>query len=121
MPGCSWGCVVVKSRPESCGRRPIGTPSLLDSVTNHLRRHDLRHTGLTWFADAGVPLHRLQQIAGHTDPRITQRCLHPEIQALQNDGEFLSASSAGPQLPVLEAEHSQEHWSPNGPHLRIVK
>lgn len=37
----------------------------------HLRRHDLRHTGLTWFADAGVPLHRLQQIAGHTDPRIT--------------------------------------------------
>ncbi|MFI7671710.1 tyrosine-type recombinase/integrase [Nocardia sp. NPDC049526] len=39
----------------------------------HLRRHGLRHTGLTWFADAGVPLHRLQQIAGHTDPRITQR------------------------------------------------
>ncbi|MFD4433238.1 hypothetical protein [Nocardia sp. NPDC058497] len=26
----------------------------------HLRRHDHRHTGLTWFADAGVPLHRLQ-------------------------------------------------------------
>ncbi|MDO3647745.1 tyrosine-type recombinase/integrase [Nocardia mangyaensis] len=39
----------------------------------HLRRHDLRHTGLTWFADAGVPVYRLQQIAGHTDPRITQR------------------------------------------------
>lgn len=23
----------------------------------HLRRHDLRHTGLTWFADAGVHVH----------------------------------------------------------------
>ncbi|WP_455568026.1 tyrosine-type recombinase/integrase [Streptomyces asiaticus] len=31
----------------------------------HLRRHDLRHTGLTWMADAGIPLHVLQPIAGH--------------------------------------------------------
>ncbi|WP_428936606.1 tyrosine-type recombinase/integrase [Streptomyces sp. ACT015] len=31
----------------------------------HLRRHDLRHTGLTWLADAGVPLHILRRIAGH--------------------------------------------------------
>lgn len=31
----------------------------------HLRRHDLRHTGLTWFADAGVPVHVLCKIAGH--------------------------------------------------------
>ncbi|MCX4885406.1 hypothetical protein OG971_39120 [Streptomyces sp. NBC_00847] len=23
----------------------------------HMRRHDLRHTGLTWFADAGVQVH----------------------------------------------------------------
>ncbi|WP_235096676.1 tyrosine-type recombinase/integrase [Amycolatopsis decaplanina] len=29
----------------------------------HLRRHDLRHTGLTWMADAGVPVHHLQKIA----------------------------------------------------------
>lgn len=34
----------------------------------HLRRHDLRHTGLTWFADAGVPVHRLQRNARHTIP-----------------------------------------------------
>ncbi|WP_447008372.1 hypothetical protein ACRAKI_09670 [Saccharothrix isguenensis] len=25
----------------------------------------MRHTGLTWMADAGVPVHRLQRIAGH--------------------------------------------------------
>lgn len=28
----------------------------------HLRRHDLRHTGLTWFADAGVQVHVLHKI-----------------------------------------------------------
>nr|WP_245914214.1 tyrosine-type recombinase/integrase [Nocardia fluminea] len=35
----------------------------------HLRRHDLRHTGLTWMAHAGVSLHLLQKIAGHADSR----------------------------------------------------
>lgn len=72
----------------------------------HLRRHDLRHTGLTWFADAGVPLHRLQRIAGHTDPRITQRYLHPDIAALRDDGQKLSQhlhSGRGPRLvPTLQ-------------------
>ncbi|MFF0637556.1 tyrosine-type recombinase/integrase [Nocardia sp. NPDC004151] len=62
----------------------------------HLRRHSLRHTGLTWFADAGVPVHRLQQIAGHTDPRITQRYLHPDMKALQNDGNLLSIHLRAP-------------------------
>nr|WP_255219347.1 tyrosine-type recombinase/integrase [Nocardia tenerifensis] len=91
----------------------------------HLRRHDLRHTGLTWFADAGVPLHRLQQIAGHTDPRITQRYLHPDIAALQNDGDllsrFLTMPNGGPQLPELLARMGQADWSQNGPKLRIVE
>ncbi|MEV6212602.1 hypothetical protein [Kitasatospora sp. NPDC051914] len=30
----------------------------------YLRRHDLRHTRLTWMADAGVPLRVLRKIAG---------------------------------------------------------
>lgn len=42
----------------------------------HLRRHDLRHTALTWFADAGVLVHRLQKIAGHGSITTTQRYLH---------------------------------------------
>ncbi|MFE3099595.1 tyrosine-type recombinase/integrase [Nocardia tengchongensis] len=75
----------------------------------HLRRHSLRLTGLTWFADAGVPVHRLQQIAGHTDPRITQRYLHPDKKALQNDGNLLSIHLRAPNR------------SPDGPQLRLVK
>ena len=31
----------------------------------HLRRHDLRHAGLTWMADARVPVHVLRKMAGH--------------------------------------------------------
>lgn len=30
-----------------------------------LVRHGLRHTALTWMADAGVELHLLQRVAGH--------------------------------------------------------
>jgi integrase len=43
----------------------------------YLRRHDLRHTGLTWMADAGVPLHVLMQIAGHGSLSTTKRYLTP--------------------------------------------
>src|SRR5262249_59032535 len=42
----------------------------------HLRRHDLRHTGLTWMADAGVPVHVLRKIARHGSLVTTQRYPH---------------------------------------------
>jgi integrase len=56
----------------------------------HLRRHDLRHTGLTWMADAGVPVHHLRLIAGHGSLSTTQRYLHPDRQSVTNAGELLS-------------------------------
>ena len=43
-----------------------------------LVRHGLRHTALTWMADSGVPLYVLQRVAGHQDPAVTARYLHPE-------------------------------------------
>lgn len=48
----------------------------------HLRRHDLRLTGLTWMADAGVPVHVLRKIAGHGSLVTTQRYLHPDAQSI---------------------------------------
>ena len=56
----------------------------------HLRRHDLRHTGLTWMADAGVPVHHLRKIAGHASLTTTQRYLHPDHHAVSDAGELLS-------------------------------
>ena len=66
-----------------------------DEVVNllgheHLRRHDLRHTGLTWLADAGVPLHHLQRIAGHRQITTTQRYLHPNRRSVTAAGALLS-------------------------------
>ncbi|MDF9817213.1 site-specific integrase [Streptomyces sp. SPB162] len=56
-----------------------------------LRRHSLRHTGLTWMADAGMPLHVLRLIAGHGSLLTTQRYLHPDLQAIVAAGRSLSA------------------------------
>jgi integrase len=82
-----------------------------DDVVNklgyeHLRRHDLRHTGLTWMADAGVPVHHLRKIAGHGSLTTTQRYLHPNQNAVTDAGELLSNYLRGASL--------------GGSHLRAV-
>jgi integrase len=56
----------------------------------HLKRHGLRHTGLTWMADAGVPVHTLRKIAGHGTLTTTQRYLHPGRQSVTDAGELLT-------------------------------
>ncbi|MGM0351796.1 tyrosine-type recombinase/integrase [Streptomyces sp. Adlamb9] len=56
---------------------------------DHLRRHDLRHTGLTWLADAGVPIHILRKIAGHGPLKTTQRYLHPNTHKITAAGTAL--------------------------------
>jgi integrase len=73
----------------------------------HLVRHDLRHTGLTWMADAGVPVHVLRKIAGHGSLVTTQRYLHPDRRAVEDAGAALSA-------------HLSARRSTSGPHLRAV-
>ncbi|WP_248844655.1 tyrosine-type recombinase/integrase [Streptomyces anulatus] len=57
----------------------------------HLRRHDPRHTALTWFADAGVQVHVLRRIAGHGSLTTTQRCLRPDVHKITAAGAALSA------------------------------
>jgi integrase len=68
----------------------------------HLRRHSVRHTGLTWMADAGVPIHVLRRIAGHGSITTTQRYLHPDDRALGAASDALS-------------RHLRGSWSQNGP------
>ncbi|OEU99262.1 integrase [Streptomyces qinglanensis] len=83
----------------------------------HLRRHDLRHTGLTWMADAGVPLHVLRKIAGHGALTTTQRYLHPDQGAIELAGSALSAHLSGGQ----KAPGPQMVPSEGAPrHLRVV-
>ncbi len=68
-----------------------------------LVRHGLRHTALTWMADAGVELHMLQRVAGHQDPAVTSRYLHPDTRAVLDAGATFSLwwSQTGPTKPSL--------------------
>ncbi|HTA07992.1 MAG TPA: tyrosine-type recombinase/integrase [Streptosporangiaceae bacterium] len=84
----AWRLDAVGHNPEACiftgprGGR-ISTAVLRDATHwdevviqlgyERLRGHDLRHTGLTWMADAGVPVHVLRKIAGHGSLVTTQR------------------------------------------------
>jgi integrase len=68
---------------------------------DQLRRHDLRHTGLTWMADAGVPVHHLQKIAGHGSLETTQRYLHPDHQSVTDAGDLLSKHLRAPRSARL--------------------
>ena len=56
-----------------------------------LVRHGLRHTALTWMADAGTDLYVLQRVAGHQDPAVTAKYLHPDHAALLAAGTRFSA------------------------------
>ncbi|WP_051267272.1 tyrosine-type recombinase/integrase [Gulosibacter molinativorax] len=62
----------------------------------NLTRHRLRRTGATWVADAGVPLHVLQEILGHASMETTRGYLHPDDRYLASAAEqanvFLSPS-----------------------------
>jgi len=64
-----------------------------------LTRHGLRHTGATWMADAGIPLHVLQEILGHQSIETTKGYLHPDHRhlaaAAKQANKFLSPPPTG--------------------------
>jgi integrase len=72
----------------------------------HLRRHGLRHTGLTWFADAGVPVHVLRRIAGHGSLMTTQRYFHPDVHKITAAGAALSAHLSAVRAPARSRARS---------------
>ena len=49
----------------------------------HLRVHDLRHACATFMVNDGRTLYEVQQILGHSDPRVTQRYAHLSVKRLQ--------------------------------------
>ncbi|CAM5614522.1 hypothetical protein SFUMM280S_01775 [Streptomyces fumanus] len=55
--------------------------------------------GLTWFADAGVPVHVLRHIAGHGSLVTTQRYLHPDVRSITAAGTALSAHLTAVRAP----------------------
>lgn len=90
-------------------RDATGWDQLVDDLgLSGLVRHGLRHTALTWMADAGVELHLLQRVAGHQDPAVTSRYLHPDHDAMLAVGAAYSRwwSQSGPKAPTLRVVDS---------------
>ncbi|MGL5929377.1 MAG: tyrosine-type recombinase/integrase [Dermatophilaceae bacterium] len=82
-----------------------------------LVRHGLRHTALTWMADSGVPLHVLQRVAGHQDPAVTARYLHPDTRALIDAGTTFSTwwGQSGGNSPAGGDQTAARAVNDNGP------
>ena len=48
-----------------------------------LRIHDLRHSYASFLVNSGRSLYEVQQILGHSDPKVTQRYSHLSSKSLQ--------------------------------------
>ncbi|MFI9787899.1 tyrosine-type recombinase/integrase [Kitasatospora sp. NPDC051984] len=125
-PNIAWRISRVGNRPDArLFTGPRGgrvTTAVLRDATHwddvvvklgyeYLRRHDLRHTALTWFADAGVPPHVLMRIAGHGQLTTTQRYLHPDLRAIKRAGAQLTTyinASRGLPGPKVEVEQIRQ-------------
>ena len=68
---------------------------------SHLRIHDLRHSFASLLVSGGRSLYEVQQILGHSDPKVTMRYAHLSTKALQ-----AAASSAS--VFVQKREPKQE-------------
>lgn len=70
---------------------------VVDLGLSNLTRHGLRHTGATWLADAGVPLHVLQRILGHASIETTKGYLHPDHRQLNEAARLANQFLARPK------------------------
>lgn len=70
----------------------------------NLTRHSLRHTGATWMADAGIPLHVLQKILGHKSLETTRGYLHPDNRQLLQAADLANAFFDAQQIDADQPE-----------------
>src|SRR5690349_2582140 len=87
MHACSPVPAAAASPPLRCATQTHWDEVVTKLGFAYLRRHDMRHTGLTWMADAGVPVHVLRKIAGHGSLTTTQRYLHPDMRSITDAGK----------------------------------
>lgn len=81
---------------------------------SHLRIHDLRHSFASMLVSGGRSLYEVQQILGHSDPKVTMRYAHLSTKALQAAASSASVfvqkqqPEAVPSQPVVNAEPEQQ-------------
>jgi integrase len=74
----------------------------------HLRIHDLRHQYASFLVNSGRTLYEVQQILGHSDPKVTQRYSHLSSKSLQDAANsasvIIKGASAVPPSELGKAE-----------------
>ncbi len=63
----------------------------------HLRIHDLRHSFASLLVSGGRSLYEVQQILGHSDPKVTMRYAHLSTRALLDAANTASVIVLKPQ------------------------
>ena len=66
----------------------------------HLRLHDLRHMYASFLVNSGRTLYEVQQILGHSDPKVTQRYAHLSTRSLQAAANSASDAIKGAMSKV---------------------
>lgn len=64
----------------------------------HLRLHDLRHQYASFLVNGGRTLYEVQQILGHSDPKVTMRYAHLSSKSLLDAANSASVVIRGERL-----------------------
>ena len=68
----------------------------------HLRLHDLRHQYASFLVNSGRTLFEVQQILGHSDPKVAQRYSRLSSKSLQDAANTASVIIEGAMPVVVE-------------------
>lgn len=69
----------------------------------HLRAHDTRHIHASWLIDSGRTLYEVQQILGHSDPKVTMRYAHLSTKTLQEASNCASVKIKKAMQPKVDS------------------
>jgi hypothetical protein len=129
-------CTEVVEAPDSAVRRcPVHGAQLWPKPkVRRIRFHDLRHTTASLLLQAGAPLHAVQRILRHRDPRMTANVyghlstdyLRAEIDRLRFNPETgFDEEAAERRVPLMSPSlengpHARERLPPNVPPAFMV-
>jgi hypothetical protein len=92
-----------------------GDQLVTDLGPTSLTRHGLRHPGAIRLADAGIPIHVLQDILGRTSIETTHGCLHADTRQLTDAAACADAFLVGHENRERQSPEPSTRTTPPRP------